>query len=262
MGFNPGTGQEAARAHPGHCGPPLRGNHGPLPAREPAWGPPGLGSPQIARGKSVALARAHGLGFLHGSLYIASLLRVTVATDFILLKPGPACDAVGKEQLRGDEVLRAGCWGRRLGSVPAATVRDPGAGWAGDARGLGPHSVSLQTASLGTATRLSTTCQGSGPIHSLHSCLRSLPGSSRKGFYGSPAPRFLLGFLGHRSPPCRRVRFAEFRCQREVVMIFGLDIWAGLPGGVGSLVPAQGEEGTLVASIAREAHDGAALPWG
>lgn len=65
-----------------------------------------------------------------------------------------------------------------------------------------------------------------------------------------------------RSPPCRRVLFAEFRCQREVVMIFGLDIWAGLPGGVGSLMPAQGGEGTLAASIAREAHNGAALPWG
>lgn len=35
-------------------------------------------------------------------IYIAVLLRVTVATDFILLKPGPACDAVGKEQLRGE----------------------------------------------------------------------------------------------------------------------------------------------------------------
>lgn len=111
-------------------------------------------SPMEKRGpRSGAWAR-----LLAWQLYIASLLPVTVATGFILLKPGPACDAVGKEQLRGDEVLRAGCWGRRLGSVPAATIWDPGAGWAGDALGLGPRSVSLQTASLGTVISLSMTC--------------------------------------------------------------------------------------------------------
>ncbi|XP_076215127.1 uncharacterized protein LOC143170591 isoform X2 [Aptenodytes patagonicus] len=46
------------------------------------------------------------------------------------------------------------------------------------------------------------------------------------------------------------------RYRWEVVVIFLLDVWAGLPGGVGSLVPAQGREGTLAAPVAGEAHDG------
>lgn len=65
-----------------------------------------------------------------------------------------------------------------------------------------------------------------------------------------------------RSLPCRRVRFAKFRYRWEVVVIFLLDVWAGLPGGAGSLVAAQGGEETLAASIAGEARDGEALPRG
>lgn len=187
-----------------------------------------------------------------------------MATDFILLKPGPACDVVGKEQLRGDEVLRAGCWGRRLGSVPAVTVWDPGAGWAGDALGLGPRSASLQMASLGTVTSLSMTCQGSGPVPFIPVFAASLPAVGRV-LWGSSFPLSAgnsWGTSDHCSPPCCRVWFAKFRYWWEVVAIFLLDVWAGLPGGVGSLVPAQGKEGTLAAPVAREAHDGEALPWG
>ncbi|KAM6232034.1 uncharacterized protein M6G45_014765 isoform 2-T2 [Spheniscus humboldti] len=54
-----------------------------------------------------------------------------------------------------------------------------------------------------------------------------------------------------------RVWFAKFRYWWEVVAIFLLDVWAGLTRGVGSLVPAQGKEGTLAAPVAGEAHDGA-----
>lgn len=72
----------------------------------------------VQKKKSVARRTADIFSiFFSLFIYIAVLLRVTVATDFILLKPGPACDAVGKEQLRGGEgELGAG---GRLGMVPA-----------------------------------------------------------------------------------------------------------------------------------------------
>uniref|UniRef100_A0A8B9CI90 DUF4657 domain-containing protein n=1 Tax=Anser brachyrhynchus TaxID=132585 RepID=A0A8B9CI90_9AVES len=96
--------------------------------------------------KSVALARLCRCTadifsiffYVYIYIYIAFPLRVTVATDFILLKPGPACDVVGKEQLRGDGELGAG---GRLGKVPATLVSalasSRGAGWAASAMRFG-----------------------------------------------------------------------------------------------------------------------------
>lgn len=73
----------------------------------------------VQKKKSVARRTADIFSiFFSLFIYIAVLLRVTVATDFILLKPGPACDAVGKEQLRGER--ESSVPGGRLGTVPAA----------------------------------------------------------------------------------------------------------------------------------------------
>lgn len=150
-GFNPAAaplglraaGQEVSRAGAGSAGAHVPTCH--------PW-------------KSVALAGARGLSSMHGSyiyihicINIASLLRVTVATGFILLKPSLACDVVRKEQLNGSEVWGAGGEGL-VGSSGDRT---------GDALELGLWSVSL-----GTVTSPSMSGLWS---HLHHSCCCSVP---------------------------------------------------------------------------------------
>lgn len=101
----------------------------------------------------------------------ASLLRVTVATGFIWLRPGPACDAVGKEQPEGKGAL---------GSIPAATAWDAG---------CGPGMLLL--------------CPCKWPGHSpafpcpVRALIPPHPILAVGRLYGGPAKCFLLGLLGH-----------------------------------------------------------------
>lgn len=127
LGTSPGAGGLRCLLGP-HCCVEGEGQHLAL-----SWAVP----VPVQKKKSVARRTADIFSiFFSLFIYIAVLLRVTVATDFILLKPGPACDAVGKEQLRGGEgELGAG---GRLGMVPAVL-------WLGAVAqaGLRAHEVGL-----------------------------------------------------------------------------------------------------------------------
>lgn len=129
LGTSPGAGGLRCLLGP-HCCVEGEGQHLAL-----SWAVP----VPVQKKKSVARRTADIFSiFFSLFIYIAVLLRVTVATDFILLKPGPACDAVGKEQLRGERESsvpggglarsqprsglepwrRLGCERTRLGSAP------------------------------------------------------------------------------------------------------------------------------------------------